>query len=273
MKALNVLNSVVRGRVWLPGDPDFDVARRAWNLAVDQPVAAVVDAADADDVAALVRHARSAGLGIATQPNGHGASGRTEGAILMRTRRLDALEIDPVDLRPGRRRRAVGPRPGRDRAVRPDRSACRSPDWGPLPPSRPDPSPGLSRTELLTTLDDSALGTLLENPIAPLLSVQIRHLGGALARPSDSPHGPVTEPYALYLFGVPTDPARAEAITAKQRALAGALPASGRKPFTFLNPDETVADAFSPEALARLLRIKREHDQGNVFRANFPIQG
>ena len=82
------------------------------------------------------------------------------------------------------------------------------------------------------------------------MSVQIRHLGGAFALPSETPHGPLTEPYALYLFGVPTDPATAEAVTARQRALTDALPISGRKPFTFLSLGETRhrADAFTPAA-------------------------
>ncbi|MFC7585342.1 hypothetical protein ACFQYP_17620 [Nonomuraea antimicrobica] len=109
-----------------------------------------------------------------------------------------------------------------------------------------DPSAGSSRAELLTHLDDTAAKTLLADPIAPLMSVQIRHLGGAFTRPSDSPHGPLAEPHALYLFGVPADPATTEAITAKQRALTDALPVSGRKPFTFLSPGESVASAFLP---------------------------
>lgn len=106
---------------------------------------------------------------------------------------------------------------------------------------------------------------------APLMSVQVRHLGGAFARPSDSPHGPLTEPYALYLFGVPSDPATAAAIGARQRALAAALPVSGRKPLTYLNPAETAAAAFSPAALDRLAGIKSRHDPHNVFRSNFPV--
>jgi FAD/FMN-containing dehydrogenase len=134
-----------------------------------------------------------------------------------------------------------------------------------------DPGAGLTRAELLTELDDDAVGTLLREPIAPLLSAQIRHLGGALARATDSPHGPLAEPYALYLFGIPTDPTTAKAVTAKQHALANALPASGRKPFTFLNRDESVADAFTPEVLARLRDIKRRHDPRNTFRSNFPV--
>src|SRR6266496_256024 len=97
------MNIDIRGRVWLPGDPDFDLARRAWNLAVEQPVEAVVEAADAEDVAALVRYANTAGLAIATQPNGHGATGRTDGTILLRTKALDTLEVDP-----GTRKARVG---------------------------------------------------------------------------------------------------------------------------------------------------------------------
>jgi len=134
-----------------------------------------------------------------------------------------------------------------------------------------DPGPGLSRAELLTTLDDAAAKALLAEPIAPLLSVQLRHLGGAFTRPSDSPHGPLTEPFALYLYGIPRDPAIAEAVAAKQVALAGALPTSGRKPFTFLNPTETVADAFTPDVVARLRTIKSHNDPGGVFRSNFPV--
>lgn len=135
------------------------------------------------------------------------------------------------------------------------------------------PSAGISRGELLTRLDDTTAKTLLADPITPLLSAQIRHLGGAFTRPSDSPHGPLTEPYALYLFGIPTDPAVAEAVTAKQRALADSLPVSGRKPVTFLNPSETVTDAFTPAVLARLRTAKRRHDPHNLIRSNFPVGG
>ncbi|MEC3958245.1 FAD-binding oxidoreductase [Nocardia sp. CDC153] len=95
----NTLRSAVRGRVLLPGDAAFEAARTPWNLTVDQPVAAVVHAEDADDMAAVVRYARDAGLSVTAQPNGHGASGDTAGAILVRTRRLDRVEVDPLTRR------------------------------------------------------------------------------------------------------------------------------------------------------------------------------
>ncbi|MEW2352349.1 FAD-binding oxidoreductase [Spirillospora sp. NPDC029432] len=432
--ALNELRTAVRGQVLLPGDAGFDTARRPWNLAIEQPVAAVVEAADAADIAALVGYARTAGLGIATQPGGHGATGRTDGTVLLRTRRLDTVEIDPAARRarvgagvpsgrlqaaaaehgltglPGsspivtvtgvalggglswfgrahgwiadsvtafdvvdagghqrhvtadtdpdlfwalrggggdyaivtalhlalhpaphlyggrvlwpaehapavleayRQITATAPDrltawldllhfPGADpmvavdatylgpagearallapldalaRPVSDSRRTMPVSEIGSIAAEPTDPSPGLSRGELLTTLDDAAAKTLLAEPIAPLLSLQIRHLGGAFARPSDSPFGPLTEPYSLYMLGIPTDPAAARAVAAKQRAVAEALPVSGRKPITYLNATETAADAFAPAALDRLRDIKHRHDPGDTIRSNFPVQG
>ena len=54
------LDAVLRGRVLRPGDDDWDAARAAWNLAVDQRPALVVEVADAFDVQAVVRYAARA---------------------------------------------------------------------------------------------------------------------------------------------------------------------------------------------------------------------
>jgi FAD/FMN-containing dehydrogenase len=426
------LRTIVRGRVLIAGDDGFDQARRPWNLAVEQAVPAVVEAADAADVAAVVRFARDRGAAVSAQPNGHGATGNLDGAILLRTRRLDSLQIDPnarrarvgAGVSSGSLQAAAAPHgltglpgsspvvsitgvalggglswfgrkygwvadsvtafdivdaEGRQRRITADIdpdlfwamrggggsfaivtalelslhraphlyggrilwSAEHAPDvmhayrqitatapdeltlWldllhfpgsdpviavdatflgqaaaardllGPLDrlphpladSRRPmtgaelgsitaeptDPGAGSSRAELLTELDGAAAKTLLADPIAPLMSVQIRHLGGAFTHPSDSPHGPLTEPYALYMFGAPADSAATEAITARQRALADALPVSGRKPFSFLSPGETPADAFPPAALHRLRDIEHRGNPHKTFRANFPI--
>lgn len=86
---------------------------------------------------------------------------------------------------------------------------------------------------------DDAIDILVAGPVAPLRAVQVRHLGGAPARPGDSPHGALVEPYLVYLFGAPSPDVAAHA-----GHLASALPTSGRKPATFLSPDETLADAL-----------------------------
>ncbi|WP_371783548.1 FAD-binding oxidoreductase [Streptosporangium subroseum] len=434
MNNLNDLRSVLRGRVLAPGDDGFDQARRPWNLAVEQPVGAVVDAADAADVAALVRYARDAGLTVSAQPSGHGATGDVAGVILLRTAGLNELRVDsstrvarvgagvrwgqvqavagehgltglpgssPVvsvvgytlggglswfgrkygwaadsvrafevvdadgararvtadsdaelfwalrggggdfalvtaiefDLHPapalygGRMlwpadraaevleayraitatapdeltvwfdllkfpgaeplvavdttylgdaaegRSLLRPLQRIDQLISDSRDTMPIAELGSITAEPTAPGPGLSRGELLTGLDDTVAKTLLAEPIEPLLSVQIRHLAGALARPSDSPHGPLTEPYALYLFGVPAAPHTATALRTRQQELAGALAPdiSGRKPYTYLSPGETVATAFTPATLTRLRDIKRRRDPRNVLRSNFPV--
>ncbi|PZG17598.1 FAD-linked oxidase [Nonomuraea aridisoli] len=428
------LGDEVRGTVLAGGEEGFEQARRPWNLAVEQHVLAVVEAADADDVAALVRHASLAGLTIATQPSGHGATGDTDGVILLRTIRLDALDIDPgeriarvgagvtwgrvleatgayglaglagsspvvtvtgytlggglswfgrrhgfasqsvrafdvVDAIGARARVTADSDPdlfwalrggGGDFAVvtaiefalHPaprlyggrllwpadqapavldayrqvtgaapeeltlwydllrfpgaapmvavdatflgdggDAEALMSPlekipgrlsdsramlpiaRLGSITAEPTDPGPGVTRAELLTGLTDEVAAALLRRPIDPLLSVQLRHLGGALARPSGTPAGRLEEPFALYLFGVPGQDGGA-AVRERMRQSTGALvPHSGRKPFTFLAAGESAASAFTPDALARLRALKRARDPRGIFRSDFPVLG
>ena len=59
--------------MYLPGDPQYDEARRPWNLRADDHPAAVAYPAFPDEVAELVRAAAAAGLRIAPQGTGHGA--------------------------------------------------------------------------------------------------------------------------------------------------------------------------------------------------------
>lgn len=91
------LRDTIRGTVTLPGEDGWDAARQPFNLAADQRPAAVVHAADAADVAAAIAAARAAGLRVAPQGTGHGASslGPLDGTLLLRTTRLDAVAVDP----------------------------------------------------------------------------------------------------------------------------------------------------------------------------------
>lgn len=94
----DALRAALSGELQLPGDPGWDQARAAWNLAVDQHPAAVVLSASADDVSAAVRAAAAAGLRVAVQGTGHnaGAYGSLEGALLIKTERMRELSIDPA---------------------------------------------------------------------------------------------------------------------------------------------------------------------------------
>jgi hypothetical protein len=90
------LVAAIRGRVVAPGDPGWDEARQAWNLAVDQRPALVAMPLDPDDVRAIVQHGRDHKLRIAPQGTGHaaGALGSLADTILLSTRNMRGVEID-----------------------------------------------------------------------------------------------------------------------------------------------------------------------------------
>ncbi|WP_062442241.1 FAD-binding oxidoreductase [Herbidospora daliensis] len=439
-------SGAIRGQVLVPGDESFETARLPWNRAVDQGgVRVVVVPEDAADAAAAVRCARMAGLTVATQPNGHGAAGGLDGEVLLRTRLLRGVAVDPVrriarveagaswgevqaaaakhgltglcgsspvvsatgfllggglswfgrahgfgasSVRAfevvdaeGRQARVTGgsdpdlfwalrggggdfalvtaveielfPAPSifGGRLLWPARHAPdvlaafreatgEAPDelslWFTLLefppfPEVPEPVRGLSAVvldlaflggeaegraltdrlaaipglmidsrrplrademgsicaeptepgaslfsgQILTGLPDDAAETILSAPGGPMVSVQVRQLGGALARPSDGhgAHGHLAEPYLLGLLGVAPAPPVAEAVRRRQAEIARALVphTTGRKPFTYLAAGEKAAAAFPADTLARLREIKRRRDPHGTFRSNFPV--
>jgi FAD/FMN-containing dehydrogenase len=81
----------------MPGDPGWDDARRAWNLAVDQHPAAVALPASPAEVADVIRFARDYGLRIAAQGTGHNAAplGPLADTILVRTGAMRRVTVDP----------------------------------------------------------------------------------------------------------------------------------------------------------------------------------
>src|SRR4029077_3946363 len=82
----------------LPHEPDWNEARLAWNLAVDQQPAAVALPESPEDVAAVVRWARSRGLRVAAHGRGHNAAaiGSRADSVLVKSERMLGVTIDPV---------------------------------------------------------------------------------------------------------------------------------------------------------------------------------
>lgn len=85
------------GQFQAPGDPGYDQARQAWNLAIDQRPAAIVVPESPADVAAAVNYAAGRGLRIAAQGTGHNAGplGSLADTILLRTGRMRGIRVDP----------------------------------------------------------------------------------------------------------------------------------------------------------------------------------
>lgn len=84
------------GAVFRPGDEGYDEERRGFNLAVDHHPALVVGATRAEDVVAAVRYAAEAGLGVGVQATGHGPAVPADGQLLISTRRMVGVRVDPV---------------------------------------------------------------------------------------------------------------------------------------------------------------------------------
>ena len=92
------LRSRVRGQVLVREDSDWDLARQAWNLAVDQQPAMVTLPESPEDIVNIVRFARTRDLRVAAQGAGHNASplGSLADTILLRTSRMGQIEISPA---------------------------------------------------------------------------------------------------------------------------------------------------------------------------------
>jgi len=95
------LSERLTGSIVFPGDEGWDQARQAYNLTIVQQPVAVAFPANVEDVQTIVSYARAAGVRIAAQRTGHNAAplGPLENTILLKTDRLDTVEIDPEAMR------------------------------------------------------------------------------------------------------------------------------------------------------------------------------
>lgn len=90
------LDASTLGTVHGVGTPGFADAAAGFNLAVDHRPDAILVAADANDIVAAVRAAARHGRRVAVQGTGHGAAAAVPGTVLISTRRLNGVQIDPV---------------------------------------------------------------------------------------------------------------------------------------------------------------------------------
>lgn len=92
------LRTAMDGELVLPAEPGWDEHRAAWHLTVDQRPEFVALPETVDDVVAIARYAAANGLRIAAQRTGHGAPAMEDltGTILLKTSRMQGVEVDPV---------------------------------------------------------------------------------------------------------------------------------------------------------------------------------
>jgi hypothetical protein len=95
--AIQQLREHVHGAVITPDDNGYDEARAVYNAMIDKRPAAIVQPADAADVAAAVRHAHDAGLDLAVRGGGHSVPGfgTCDGGIVIDLSTMRAVTVDP----------------------------------------------------------------------------------------------------------------------------------------------------------------------------------
>jgi FAD binding domain len=79
-----------------PRDPDWAEETAGFNLAWSPTPMLVVGATSTADVAIAVRYAADTGRRVAVQAPGHGLMADLDGTVLVTTRRMTGVEIDPV---------------------------------------------------------------------------------------------------------------------------------------------------------------------------------
>ena len=138
------------------------------------------------------------------------------------------------------------------------------------------PVPGAGDGVLLDDFTLEAIEALVELvPGSPLLSVEIRQLGGALGRPAPG-HGAIATldaGFAMYAVGMAMNAEMKAAVEAHVERVLGAL-APLNSATTYPNFTERPTDPrrFWPEHVYhRLRRIKSQVDPAGIIRSNHPI--
>jgi len=144
-----------------------------------------------------------------------------------------------------------------------------------------EPVPVRDRGTLLRPLDETSVDRLVdmaghEAQVPPGL-IELRHLGGALARPPTSPSAVGNRSAAFSMVtGMVTMPGEVERIDAIQRDLFEGMAQwdTGAKLPNFLGADtdpESVKRAYEDADYARLREIKAVYDPHNLFHVNHNI--
>jgi UDP-N-acetylenolpyruvoylglucosamine reductase len=139
-----------------------------------------------------------------------------------------------------------------------------------------EPVPGHGDGGMLVDVDDDLIEAFVSKIVGrPILSAEIRHLGGAVARhrPENGAVNAFESPYLSFAVGLTPTPEAQEAVEHSVAEWREAI-APWESRHTYMNFAETRRDArslFSEQAYYRLRRIKAKVDPRNVIRSNHPL--
>jgi hypothetical protein len=142
-----------------------------------------------------------------------------------------------------------------------------------------DPVPYASSGLMLDELPPAAIDAITEaagpGSSSPLLSLELRQLGGALTQPPPDAGAlaSLNQTFLTYGVGMITDPATARAVNMQLDVVAEALKPwdSGVGLANFIDVPTDVRRCYPPETFHRLQEVKGRYDPDDLFRANLPI--
>ena len=143
----------------------------------------------------------------------------------------------------------------------------------------PGPVPGLGDHMLLTDLTRAGIEQVVESvgarSASPLLSVEFRHLGGAIGRvePGNGATDAIDAKFAMFEVGMTMDPVMHAAVAAYLPVLKRALARydAGREYLNFAEQRTDPRRLWRPETYRRLRQVKRDWDPLDIFRSNHPV--
>jgi FAD/FMN-containing dehydrogenase len=144
----------------------------------------------------------------------------------------------------------------------------------------PGPVPGTGDHQLLDRLPAAAIDALIEAGVAApqsnLLSYEIRHLGGEVARgrQGNGALAAIDAHYATFGVGMAITPEMKEAVEVDLAEMRQAMAPfdAGREYLNFVERPTSAAAIFDEDALHRLRMIKGQVDPEDVFLSNHPIK-
>jgi hypothetical protein len=138
------------------------------------------------------------------------------------------------------------------------------------------PAPGVGDGMMLTDFREHAIDLFVEATVGePLISAEVRHLGGAVARPS-AEHGALShfaDEYLMFTVGMAPTPEAASAVEGAVSNLLGVLePWAAAHTYSNFAETRRASGSFHTEAAHhRLKRIKAQVDPENTIRANHEL--
>ncbi len=141
-----------------------------------------------------------------------------------------------------------------------------------------EPVPGIGDGMMLDRLTPEAIAKLVDvvGPDSPLLSVEVRHLGGELGRtsPDNGVLASLEAEYLMFAVGLPMTVEIGEAIERDVALIQRALARwdASRMYLNFAEQPRSGLSLFGEDGYARLRRVKTEIDPDNLFHANHQVE-